>query len=346
MVRSSKMQTKDFFYELPKELIAKYPVSPRDNSRLMVLNRHKRTITHHKFKEFPAIISSDYFLVFNKTRVFPARLKASIKNKKCELLLLNPLDEKTWESMVKPGKLFQKDTIVKVEGKTKPLSAKVLDVKPDGTRLIKFLTDESIKNWVESNGYTPLPPYIKNSKAGMKEYQTIYAKNTGSVAAPTAGLHFTNNIFNKLKNKNIEHCFLTLHVGRGTFLPVRKKCIEEHEMHEEMYEVSSETAKKLNQAKKTGKKILAVGTTSTRTLEAGIKCGSFHEEKSKTDIFIYPGYEFKATDALLTNFHLPESTLIMLISALAGKDFTFKAYEEAIKHKYRFYSFGDAMLIL
>lgn len=340
------MLTRDFFYELPKELIAKHPVSPRDASRLMVLGRQKQIISHSKFADLPLLISSDYLLVFNKTRVFPARLKVLSKKKHCEMLLLNPIAKNTWVAMVKPGKYFKKDKDIIIDGKLETISAKILDVKPDGTRLIKFKSNKPIKDWIEANGYPPLPPYIKDSKAGMNEYQTIYAKNTGSIAAPTAGLHFTQNIFKELDKNYIDHCFLTLHVGQGTFLPVKKQNIEEHKMHEEFYEISKQTARKLNNARKKGKKILAIGTTSARTLEANIKCGKFNEEKATTDIFMYPGFKFNAIDALLTNFHLPESTLIMLVSAFAGKNFTLKAYEEAIKRKYRFYSFGDAMLVL
>lgn len=346
MVKIRNMLTEDFYYDLPKKLIAKQPVSPRDASRLMVLNRENESIKHHVFGDLPGLLSSDYLLVFNKTKVFPARLKVCIDDKKCELLLLRPADENVWEVMVKPGKLFKKGTKIKIEGKIEEISAKVVSIQEDGTRLVEFNTSCSMQDWAEKNGYPPFPPYIKDSKANMNEYQTIYAEETGSVAAPTAGLHFTENVFENLKKKKIDYCNLTLHVGRGTFMPVKEEKISAHRMHEELYEISEEAVEKLNRAKMEGKKILAIGTTSVRTLEANFKNSKFHEKKSKTDIFIYPGYKFNATDAMLTNFHLPKSTLIMLISAFAGKDFIFRAYEEAIKENYRFYSFGDAMLIL
>jgi S-adenosylmethionine:tRNA ribosyltransferase-isomerase len=340
------MLTKEFDYELPKELIAKKPAVPKDTSRLMQLKRSNNQIRHHIFRDLPEILSSDYLLVFNNTRVFPARLKALINESECEMLLLAKNSENIWKAMVKPGKKFNKDREVLILGKTGSISAKVVSINPDGTRIIKFNIKEPLEDWVENNGYPPFPPYIKDSKAGMDEYQTIYAKDSGSIAAPTAGLHFTKRVFNELDEKNIDYCFLTLHVGRGTFLPVKAENIEDHKMHTEVYEVTGDTAKKLNNARKSGKKILAVGTTSVRTLEANFRNNTFHEEASETDIFIYPGYEFKAVDSILTNFHLPKSTLLMLVSAFAGQEFIFKAYKEAINKKYRFYSFGDAMLIL
>jgi len=340
------MQTKDFDYKLPEELIAKNPVSPRDSSKLMVLHRNNELIEHRIFNELPDILDDNYLLVFNDTKVIAARLYIEIHNKEGELLLLKRYEENVWQCMVKPGKKFIKNIEFKVKGKKETITAKVMDVFEDGTRKIEFFNINSISDWIVENGYPPFPPYIKDSNASFNDYQTIYSKDSGSIAAPTAGLHFTDTVFKNLQNKSIEKCFVTLHVGRGTFLPVKTEQIEQHTMHSEWYSISKETVSFLNNAKKHGKKILAVGTTSVRTLESNFKDGKFHHESKETDIFIYPGYEFKAIDAMLTNFHLPKSTLLMLISAFADKDFVFKAYEEAVQNKYRFYSFGDSMLIL
>jgi len=342
------MFTKDFFFELPAKNIANKPASPRDSSKMMILNRMSLDIEHRIFNELPDILSNEYVVVLNKTRVFPARLKANVNNKECEILLLKHIDGNKWKCMVKPGKKFKIDVEFKINGKNEEIDAKVLDIFEDGTRSIEFYlkNDMSFTDWIEQNGYPPFPPYIKNAQAEMKDYQTVYAKNTGSIAAPTAGLHFTDNVFNKLEKKGIKKYFVTLHVGRGTFLPVKSEKITDHVMHSEWYEMSAETASALNKAKLEGKKILAVGTTSVRVLESNFSNGEFHAEKNNTEIFIYPGYKFKAIDSLLTNFHLPESTLLMLVSAFAGKDFVMNAYMEAVKNNYRFYSFGDAMLLM
>ncbi len=340
------MLTKDFDYILPKELIASKPVYPRDTSKLMVLNRSKKTIEHRVFNELPYILNDNYVIVLNNSKVIAARLYVEIDGSKGELLLLKKYSENTWKAMVKPGKKFKKDIIFKVIGKINTIEAKIIEIFDDGTRKIEFLNLTSLDKWIEDNGYPPFPPYIKNSKASFDDYQTIYSKDSGSIAAPTAGLHFTNDIFNKLESKGIKKTFTTLHVGRGTFLPVKTENIKDHKMHSEWYSITKSTAEFLNESKKLNKKILAVGTTSVRTLESNIKNGKFHEECNETDIFIYPGYKFKAVDVMLTNFHLPQSTLLMLISAFAGKDFVFEAYEKAIENKYRFYSFGDVMLIL
>jgi S-adenosylmethionine:tRNA ribosyltransferase-isomerase len=337
------MLTKDFNYNLPKELIAKEPVFPRDTSRLMVLKKVTHEIKHHIFNELPDLLSDEYVLVLNKTRVFPAKLEVNVDGKVGELLLIKEIDG-LWQCMVKPGKKIIPGKTMVVCGKKENIKAEVKGILEDGTRTVKFDVNEFNK-WIEKNGYAPLPPYIKGSKAGMNEYQTVYAQQTGSIAAPTAGFHFTEDVFAKLAEKGIERHFVTLHVGRGTFLPVKTDNIEDHKMHSEWYEMSAETAASLNKARAAGKKIIAVGTTSIRVLESNFDNG-FHAETGNTNIFIYPGYEFKAVDGMITNFHLPESTLIMLISAFAGKEFVFKAYEEAIHEKYRFYSFGDAMLIV
>ncbi len=336
------MLTKEFDYNLPKELIADKPVFPRDTSKLMVLNRTSKTIDHRKFYELPDILNENYVLVLNNSKVIAARLYAE----NGELLLIEKINEKEWKTMVKPGKKFKLNTIFKIKGKKDNIQAKVNKMLEDGTRIIEFLDVNSIDKWIENNGYPPFPPYIKNSKASFKDYQTIYSKDSGSIAAPTAGLHFTEEVFERLKSKNIQKTFTTLHIGRGTFLPVKTDNIEHHKMHSEWYSLSKQTADFLNKAKSKDKKILAAGTTAVRTLESNIKKGKFHEECKETDIFIYPGYKFKGVDAMLTNFHLPKSTLIMLISAFAEKDFILKAYKEAVDKKYRFYSFGDSMLII
>jgi S-adenosylmethionine:tRNA ribosyltransferase-isomerase len=342
------MFTKDFFFELPPENIANKPASPRDSSKMMVLDREALNVSHKIFNEFPDILSDEYVIVLNKTRVFPARLKAIVGKKGCELLLLTLENENKWKCMVKPGKKFKIGTVFQIDGKCEKLDAKVLEIFEDGTRLIDFLVKDGIDlaQWIENNGHPPFPPYIKNAQAEMKDYQTVYAKNTGSIAAPTAGLHFTDDVFVNLEQKGIQKHFVTLHVGRGTFLPVKTEEITDHVMHSEWYEMTEETAKALNKARSAGKKILAVGTTSVRVLESNFHDGGFHAEKNNTEIFIYPGYEFKAVDALLTNFHLPESTLLMLVSAFAEKEFVMNAYAEAVKNNYRFYSFGDSMLIV
>lgn len=340
------MKTRDFFFYLPKELIAVHPVSPRDESRLMVLYRNTGIIEHHIFRELPDLIDKNYLTVLNKTRVFPAKLDVLIDHKQAEILLLKQIKPNVWTCMVKPGRKFQNGIKFIINGEKTFINAEVTEINSDGTRNINFILDKNILDWVEDNGRPPFPPYIKNSKATLEDYQTVYAKDTGSIAAPTAGLHFTDRVFKNMDARNIQRCFVTLHVGRGTFLPIKTDNIEDHLMHKEWYEISGKTAEIINSAKTNNKKILAVGTTAVRTLESGFREGYISAETSETDIFIYPGYKFKIIDALLTNFHLPESTLIMLVSAFAGKDFVFKAYDEAIKNKYRFYSFGDAMLIL
>ncbi len=340
------MQTKDFDYYLPENLIATKPASPRDSSKLMVLDRKTGLISHRIFNELPEILSNEYLMVFNDTKVYAARLYVEINNKDGELLLLKRYSENIWECMVKPGKKFAVNTEFKIKGKLENINAKVIDISKDGTRKIKFFDIKSLSNWIEDNGYPPFPPYIKNTKATFDDYQTIYSKDSGSIAAPTAGLHFTDDVFQNLNLKGIKREFITLHVGRGTFLPVKTDNIQDHKMHSEWYNISNKTSNNLNDAKSKNKKILAVGTTSVRTLESNFENNKFHAESEETDIFIYPGYKFKAVDAILTNFHLPKSTLLMLISAFADKDFILKAYEEAIAQNYRFYSFGDSMLIL
>jgi len=336
----------DFYFDLPENLIAQNPVSPRDTSKLMVLNKENKTIEHHFFYELPNLLPRDCVLVVNNTKVYPARLYVEIDDKEGELLVLKEKTENVWECMVKPGKKFTIDKKFTIKGRKENATAVIKKINSDGTREIKFDLDKNLSDWIEENGYPPFPPYIKNTHAAFVDYQTTYAKETGSIAAPTAGLHFTERVFNELAEKNIQTIHLTLHVGRGTFLPVKAENIEDHTMHSEWYEITPESSKMLNEAKEKNKKIIAVGTTSVRTLESNFKDGLFHAKTDETDIFIYPGYTYKVVDGIVTNFHLPESTLIMLVSAFAEKEFVFKAYHEAIKNNYRFYSFGDAMLIL
>jgi S-adenosylmethionine:tRNA ribosyltransferase-isomerase len=340
------MKKSDFSFDLPEDLIAQNPVSPRDSSKLMVLNRNNETIEHHSFFELPELLPEDCVLVVNNTKVYAARLYVEIDKKEGELLVLKQRTDNIWKCMVKPGKKFEVGKSFLVNGKKENINASVKEINEDGTREIEFDLKSSLLDWVEDNGYPPFPPYIKHTKASFGDYQTTYAKTTGSIAAPTAGLHFTSNVFDHLKEKNIDIIPLTLHVGRGTFLPVKTENIENHEMHSEWYEVSKEAAGKLNTARKEGKKIIAVGTTSVRTLESNFQDNAFHEQTTETDIFIYPGYNFRAIDGIITNFHLPESTLIMLISAFANREFVLEAYKKAISSKYRFYSFGDSMIII
>ena len=340
------MKKSDFYFDLPESLIAQNPVYPRDTSKLMVLNRNNKIIKHHSFYELPSLLPEKCVLVINNTKVYAARLYLKIDDKKGELLVLKHISGNIWKCMVKPGKKFTIGKSFIIEGKKENTKAAVKKINQDGTRNIYFELKKSLIDWVEENGYPPFPPYIKHTNASFEDYQTTYAKSTGSIAAPTAGLHFTERVFDDLRKKNIDIVELTLHVGRGTFLPVKTENIEDHEMHSEWYQISRSAAKQLNLAKEEGKKIIAVGTTSVRTLESNVQNGKFYPEAKETDIFIYPGYKYKAIDGIITNFHLPESTLIMLISAFAGKEFIFKAYREAINRKYRFYSFGDSMMIL
>lgn len=329
------MFTKDFDYNLPAELIANKPVSPRDRSRLMLLDRAGGSISHYHFCDLPNLLRPSDILVFNESKVIPARILFG----KYEILLLRELQFNVWEAMVKPGKAFKTGSEFSINSS---LGADVLCVKDSGIRILEFHG----KLDLDKIGVPPFPPYIKNSPAKMADYQTIYAREKGSVAAPTAGLHFTENIFDALRGKSIGAEFLTLHVGLGTFQPVKTEKIEDHKMHSELFSLSSRVAERLNEAKARGQRIIAVGTTSVRVLESCVWNGKLRPKTGETDIFIYPGYKFKFVDGMITNFHLPKSTLMMLVSAFAGKKFVFRAYDEAVREKYRFYSFGDAMLIL
>lgn len=340
------MKRQDFYYELPEELIAQEPLKDRSSSRLMVLDRKTGEITHKVFKDILQYVKKGDCLVINDTRVLPARLIGHRKETggKVEILLLVRKNLDEWEVLVRPGRKAKPgDRIEFGEGK---LEAEILEVIEGGNRIVKFHYDGIFESILDELGDMPLPPYITHELEDKERYQTVYAKHEGSAAAPTAGLHFTPELLHQIENMGIKIAHVTLHVGLGTFRPVKAENILEHEMHSEYYIVEQKEADIINEVKRAGGRIFAVGTTSTRTLESVADENGFVSAKSGwTNIFIYPGCSFKVIDCLITNFHLPESTLVMLVSAFAGKDHVLKAYEEAVKEKYRFFSFGDAMLI-
>ncbi len=340
------MKTADFDYHLPEELIAQSPLKDRASSRLLVLDRESQTFSDHIFSDLIDFLKPGDALVLNETKVLPARIIGAKKETggAAELLLLKDLGNDTWECLARPQKRLKPGTeIIFGNGE---LTAKIVALKDDGITHAQFSYDGIFLEILEHLGTMPLPPYIHEQLKDQSRYQTVYAKNLGSAAAPTAGLHFTPDLLEKIKQKGIEIIKVTLHVGLGTFRPVVVDDVKNHEMHTEAYEISDAAAKKLNEVRKNGGRIVAVGTTTVRTLEtAAEKSSEFKACSGETSIFIYPGYKFKAVDALVTNFHLPKSTLLMLVSAFAGKDFIMKAYEHAVKEKYRFFSFGDAMLI-
>lgn len=340
------MKVSDFNYNLPKELIAQVPIKDRDQSRLMVLDRKNKTIEHKIFKDIIDYLEPGDCLVRNNTKVIPARLYG-VKEEtgaNVEFLLLKRVDGDIWKVMVKPGRKLMPG--VRVEFGNGLLKAEILEKFEDGNRKVKFEYNGIFNEILNEIGLMPLPPYIHEKLKEKDRYQTVYAKYEGSAAAPTAGLHFTDELFKKLKEKGVEVANVTLHVGIGTFRPVKVENIEEHDMHSEHFYIKAEDAEKINKAKREGHRVIAVGTTSCRVLESiADENGYVKEVEGDTNIFIYPGYKFKCLDALITNFHLPESTLIMLVSALAGKDFIMQAYEEAVKEQYKFFSFGDAMFI-
>lgn len=340
------MKTSNFDYYLPENLIAQEPISPRDHSRLMILNREKQTITHDYFYNLPQYLSANDVLVFNESKVIPARLFGQKSSSgKVEILLVKQITPNIWECLTKPGLKIGATITFSPE-----LKGKINDVFTTGIRIIEFNQKENnFIQIIKKIGHAPTPPYIKKPLHDQSQYQTIYAKNNGSVAAPTAGFHFTNKLFTHLREKGIMQEFLTLHVGLGTFQPIKVDKVEDHIMHSEWFSVEKKIVTHLNKNKKQRKNIVAVGTTATRALESTV---IFHNNQyllqsfsGETSIFIYPGYQFKFVNKLITNFHLPKSTLLMLVSAFAGQDFIRQAYEEAIKNKYRFYSFGDGMLI-
>ena len=341
------MKVSDFKYDLPEELIAQTPIEKRDESRLMVLNRGTKTIEHKVFKDIIEYLKPGDVLVRNNTKVIPARIYGKKETgANVEFLLLNNIEGDIWETIVRPGnKLHVGTKVIFGDGM---LKAEILDIMPGGTRKVKFEYDGIFNEILDKIGLMPLPPYIHEELKEKDRYQTVYAKYRGSAAAPTAGLHFTDELLQKLEDKGIIIANVTLHVGIGTFRPVKEETVEAHEMHSEHFYIKQEDVDKINKAKESGKRVIAVGTTSCRVLEsiADENTGKVEPIESDTKIFIYPGYKFKCIDGLITNFHLPESTLLMLVSALAGKDFIMNAYKEAVKEKYRFFSFGDAMFII
>lgn len=339
------MEVSEFNYELPQELIAQVPIEKRDESRLMVLQRETQTIKHKVFKDILEYLQPGDCLVRNNTKVIPARLYGKKETgANVEFLLLHRIKGDIWEVMVRPGrKLLQGTKVTFGDGL---LKATILESLEGGSRRVQFEYEGIFNEILDQIGLMPLPPYIKERLEEKNRYQTVYAKYEGSAAAPTAGLHFTDELLEQIQKKGVQIANVTLHVGIGTFRPVKVEKVEEHDMHSEHYYIKQEDADKINQAKQSGHRVIAVGTTSCRVLESVANDqGLVHETQGDTNIFIYPGYAFKCIDALITNFHLPESTLIMLVSALAGKEYIMKAYQEAVKQEYRFFSFGDAMFI-
>jgi S-adenosylmethionine:tRNA ribosyltransferase-isomerase len=334
----------DFSYELPKELIAQHPAEPRDHARLMLYDRKTGAVEHKHFYDLVDELRAGDVLVFNDSKVIPARLygKRVPTGGKVEVLLLTPVGEDRWEVLVKPGKKALPGTTIEFPG---GLQAEVLDRTDFGGRVVHFTYDGVFDDIIDKIGEMPLPPYIHEKMEDPNEYQTVYARERGSAAAPTAGLHFTDELLQKIRDKGVEEVFVTLHVGLGTFRPVEEENIEDHQMHSEFYSITPEAADAINRAKAEGRRIIAVGTTSIRTLESAGTTGTLKAGSGWTNIFIYPGFTFHIVDALVTNFHLPESTLLMLISALSTREQILHAYEIAVKEKYRFFSFGDAMFI-
>ncbi|MBB6214847.1 S-adenosylmethionine:tRNA ribosyltransferase-isomerase [Anaerosolibacter carboniphilus] len=341
------MRTKDFYFDLPEELIAQTPLKNREESRLMVVDKKNGVIEHRIFKDIFDYLQEGDCLVLNNTKVIPARL-FGIKDPsggKVEFLLLKRIEGDKWETLVKPGKKARiGDTILFGDGL---LKAKIIDYGDEGSRIVEFYYDGVFEQILDQLGSMPLPHYIKEQLEDKERYQTVYAKHEGSAAAPTAGLHFTQDLLRKLQEKGVNIAYITLHVGLGTFRPVKSENIHEHKMHAEYFEITEETACTINKVKENGGRVIAVGTTSIRTLESiADEHGKVRPAGAWTDIFIYPGYQFKIVDGIITNFHLPESTLIMLVSAFSSREITLHAYEEAVKNRYRFFSFGDAMLMI
>lgn len=341
------MKRQDFNYELPSELIAQDPLEERSDSRLLVLDRENGEVSHHIFRDVADYLREGDCLVINDTKVIPARLigKRTGMDADIEILLLKRLGSNIWETLVKPGKKIKIGAeLIFGDGL---LTGEVIDILEEGNRVIRFSYEGIFEEILDRLGQMPLPPYITHQLQDKNRYQTVYAKHTGSAAAPTAGLHFTPQLLDKIAKNGVDIARITLHVGLGTFRPVKVNEIEDHHMHSEFYRISADAAEKINRAHETGGRVICVGTTSCRTIEAASDEDGHLEAKSGwTNIFIYPGYEFKVMDGLITNFHLPESTLIMLVSALAGREHVLAAYEEAVRNGYRFFSFGDAMLII
>ena len=340
------MKRQDFYYELPEELIAQDPLEDRSSSRLLVLDKESGAVSHHVFKDVIDYLNEGDCLVINDTKVLPARLIGAKvgTDAKIEVLLLKRKENNLWETLVKPGKKAKIGT--KISFGDGLLMGEVVDIVEEGNRLIQFTYEGIFEEILDQLGQMPLPPYITHHLEDKNRYQTVYAEHTGSAAAPTAGLHFTPELLEKIEKKGVDIARVTLHVGLGTFRPVKVDEITDHHMHSEFFQIEEEAATKINRAKDAGKKVICVGTTSCRTVEsAADETGHLKACSGWTEIFIYPGYQFKVLDSLITNFHLPESTLVMLVSALAGREHVLAAYEEAVKERYRFFSFGDAMLI-
>ena len=340
------MRKEDFYFDLPEELIAQDPLEDRSSSRLLVLDKETGKVEHHVFREIIDYLQEGDCLVINDTKVIPARLIGSKigTDAKIEVLLLKRKENDVWETLVKPGKKAKVGTRISFGDGL--LVGEVVDIVEEGNRLIHFEYEGIFEEILDQLGQMPLPPYITNQLEDKNRYQTVYAKHSGSAAAPTAGLHFTPELLKEIEEKGVQIARVTLHVVLGTFRPVKVDNILEHHMHSEFYQIDEEAAEKINRAKESGHRVICVGTTSCRTIEsAADKNGKLHATNGWTEIFIYPGYEFKVLDCLITNFHLPESTLVMLVSALAGREQVLSAYEEAVKEKYRFFSFGDAMFI-
>jgi S-adenosylmethionine:tRNA ribosyltransferase-isomerase len=340
------MKRQDFYYELPEELIAQDPLEDRSSSRLLVLDKESGAVSHHVFKDVIDYLNEGDCLVINDTKVLPARLIGAKvgTDAKIEVLLLKRKENNIWETLVKPGKKAKIGT--KISFGDGLLMGEVVDIVEEGNRLIQFTYEGIFEEILDQLGQMPLPPYITHHLEDKNRYQTVYAEHTGSAAAPTAGLHFTPELLEKIEKKGVDIARVTLHVGLGTFRPVKVDEITDHHMHSEFFQIEEEAATKINRAKDAGKKVICVGTTSCRTVEsAADETGHLKACSGWTEIFIYPGYQFKVLDSLITNFHLPESTLVMLVSALAGREHVLAAYEEAVKERYRFFSFGDAMLI-
>ncbi len=343
----TELKKSDFYFDLPEELIAQDPLEDRSGSRLLVLNKETGETQNHIFKEIINYLEPGDCLVLNNTKVIPARLLGCKKDTGAgvEVLLLKRQDKDIWETLVKPGKKARPGARLSFGGGL--LEAEVLETVEEGNRLIRFFYDGIFEEILDQLGEMPLPPYITHKLQDKNRYQTVYAKREGSAAAPTAGLHFTNELLRQIEEKGVKTAYVTLHVGLGTFRPIKAEHILDHHMHSEYYEVSGQSAQMINDTKKQGKRVICVGTTSCRTVEsAADENGIVKPGCDNTEIFIYPGYRFKVLDALITNFHLPESTLVMLVSALAGRENVLKAYERAIEEKYRFFSFGDAMFIV
>ncbi len=343
---ATTLTTHDFYYDLPEELIAQTPVEPRDHSRLLVYDRAQDTVQHKRFYDLPSFLKKGDLIVVNNTRVIPARIFGHVENHESvlEVLLLKRKDYTHWETIMKPARKAKLGSVIHF---CDELSAVVTEIGDYGARTIEFVFDGVFEDILDRVGNMPLPPYIKEKLADKERYQTVYSKIEGSAAAPTAGLHFTPELIQRLKDDGVEFATVLLHIGLGTFRPVKEENILDHEMHTEYYEIDEENAEKINRAKKEGRRVICVGTTSVRTLETvADDAGFVRAQKGDTSIFIYPGYKFKCVDALVTNFHLPESTLIMLVSAFVGRQKTLEVYEQAVKERYRFFSFGDACLFL